>query len=115
MIYVIFEVKVKENYMDQYLSLAADLKSHLEKCEGFIRSERFASFAEENKLLSLSVWESEEDVARWRNQVEHRLSQKHCRDSLFDNYTITVASGIRSYTDTCREEAPADSNEFHIL
>lgn len=112
MIYVIFEVVIKEGYMDRYLSLAAELKTCITENKGFIRSERFSSLVDERKLLSLSVWESKEELSKWRNQIEHRLSQKQGRDTVFESYTITVTSKIRSYTNTDREEAPIDSNEL---
>lgn len=114
MIFVLFEVTVKKEWMDEYLVLAANLKNELVKSEGFIRSERFSSLANEGKLLSLSVWESEEAVRKWRNQTEHRMSQKRGRDSMFESYTITVTSKIRSYGKLARSEAPEDSNPvFH--
>lgn len=112
MVLVLFEVMVKRNCMDSYLTLAANLKQELMKAEGFIRSERFTSLANEGKLLSLSVWENEEAVNKWRNQAAHRASQKQGRNSMFESYNITVASKIRSYSDEGRSEAPEDSNQF---
>lgn len=109
MVFVIFEVTIKKGCMDGYLDLAAKLKDELVKSEGFIRAERFSSLVNEGKLLSLSVWESEEAVNKWRNQTEHRMSQRQGRDSLFESYTITVASKIRSYSNTDRLEVPEDS------
>lgn len=111
MIYVIFEVIINENQMDKYLSIAGNLKNELEKNEGFIRSERFSSLVDERKLLSLSVWENEEALAKWRNQIDHRMGQKLGRETVFESYTITVTSKIRSYTHIDREEAPEDSNK----
>lgn len=67
---------------------------------GFISVERFASLNEEGKLLSLSVWESEEAAAGWRNQINHRNSQKKGHDTLFEKYKISVAAVIREYTRT---------------
>ncbi len=112
MIFVLFEVTIKKNYIDAYLALASNLKNDLVKSEGFIRSERFSSLANEGKLLSLSVWESEEAVCKWRNQTEHRMGQQQGRDNIFDSYTITVASKIRSYGKDERLEAPGDANIF---
>lgn len=101
--------------MDNYLNIAASLKDGLIKSEGFIRSERFTSLVSEGKLLSLSVWESEEAVDKWRNQTEHRISQQQGRDSIFESYTITVTSKIRSYSNIDRTEAPQDSNQIFGL
>ncbi|HZJ57210.1 MAG TPA: antibiotic biosynthesis monooxygenase [Clostridia bacterium] len=111
MFYVIFEVVVNQEHMDEYLSLAAGLRESLMKNKGFIRAERFSSIVDNRKLLSLSVWESEEAISDWRNRAEHRLGQRQGRDSFFESYTITVTSPVRTYTDTDREEAPKDSNE----
>ena len=90
---VLFEVKPKTEGKEEYLKLAAALKTELEKMPGFIRVERFASLNEEGKLLSLSVWENEDAAAAWRNH-------------------ISVTSIIREYTQDDRKEAPADSNQF---
>lgn len=97
--------------MDKYLAIAASLRDELLTSEGFVRSERFSSLTDEGKLLSLSVWEDEEAVSKWRNQVEHRISQQQGRDLIFESYTITVTSKIRSYSKVERAEAPKDSNE----
>lgn len=110
MIFVLFEVTIKKSCMDAYLDLAANLKNELVKSEGFIRSERFSSLVNEGKLLSLSVWENEQAVSKWRNQTEHRMGQQQGRDSMFESYNITVASKIRSYSNVERTEAPEDSN-----
>lgn len=112
MILVLFEVTVKKSSMDGYLTLAANLKNELVKSEGFIRSERFSSLVNEGKLLSLSVWENEEAVSKWRNQAEHRMSQRQGHNSMFESYTITVVSQLRRYSNIERLEAPEDSNRF---
>lgn len=112
MILVLFEVTIKKSYKDGYLALATNLKNELVKSEGFIRSERFSSLVNEGKLLSLSVWENEEAVSKWRNQTEHRMSQRQGHDSMFESYTITIASQLRSYSNIERSDAPEDSNRL---
>lgn len=114
MIFVLFEVTIKEDCMNDYLAMAENLKDELASAKGFIRSERFSSLVNERKLLSLSVWESEDAVNAWRNQHEHRESQKRGRNSIFESYAITLASPIRSYTDQDRQEAPGDSNAIFM-
>lgn len=115
MIIVLFEVTIKNGHEDQYLALAADLKESLAQAEGFVRAERFSSLANDGKLLSLSVWQSEEAVGKWRNHEQHRMSQRQGRDAIFESYTITVVSPLRTYSDRERMEAPEDSNkEFNV-
>ncbi len=109
-IVVIFEVKPKKENMDDYLNHAVRLKEELSRMEGFVSAERFSSLNEEGKLISLSVWESEQAAAKWRNHMAHRQSQKTGHESLFEEYHITVASVLREYNDKNREHAPEDSN-----
>ena len=98
-IVVLFEVKPTQAGMKKYLDLAAML-------------ERFSSLNEDGKLLSMNVWTDETAVERWRNVMQHRMSQKEGREKLFESYKITVCSEIRSYTDTDRAQAPQDSNRY---
>ena len=111
-IVVLFEVKPTKAGMQKYLDLAAMLKPMLSGFEGFIRAERFSSLIEEGKLLSMNVWTEEAAVERWRNVVQHRMSQKEGREKLFESYKITVCTEIRSYTDSDRAQAPQDSNTY---
>ena len=60
----------------------------------------------------MNVWTDETAVERWRNVMQHRMSQKEGREKLFESYKITVCSEIRSYTDTDRAQAPQDSNQY---
>ena len=111
MVYVLFEAEVAEGRQDDYLARAASLKESLANAHGFVRSERFESLAQPGKLLSLSVWESEEAVAAWRNLDLHRQCQEAGREGVFKDYSITVLSPVqRSYGMEFRENAPADSN-----
>ena len=114
-ILVSFEVKPAKAGMQKYLDLAAMLKPMLAGFEGFIRAERFSSLNEDGKLLSMNVWTDETAVERWRNVMQHRMSQKEGREKLFESYKITVCSEIRSYTDTERAQAPQDSNQYFKL
>lgn len=101
--------------MKKYLDLAAMLKPMLAGFEGFIRAERFSSLNEDGKPLSMNVWTDEAAVERWRNVMQHRMSQKEGRKNLFESYKITVCSELRSYTDTDRAQAPQDSNQYFKL
>lgn len=109
---VLFEVTVKNGKMEDYLKMAGSLKESLSHAEGFICSERFSSLATDGKLLSMSIWENEECVSKWRNLVAHRMAQKHGRMNDFADYKITVVTPVRTYTMTDRNQAPMDSNEY---
>ena len=51
MIAVIFEVWPHPEHKQGYLNWAAELKSELEKMEGFISVERFQSLTDPDKLI----------------------------------------------------------------
>ena len=91
-----------------YLSLAARLKPELEKIDGFISVERFQSLSDETKLLSLSIWRDEDAVKRWRQQSDHRGAQRKGREFIFNDYRLRIASVIRDYGMSGRDQAPQD-------
>lgn len=109
MIGVIFEVWPKAEHKDQYLKLAAELRSTLEAIEGFISVERFQSITDDSKLLSLSFFESHSALDEWRNVAEHRIAQNIGRSSYFENYRLRVVNIERDYSMTERDQAPEDS------
>jgi len=110
MIAVIFEVWPADGKRETYLDHAARLRPELEKIEGFVSVERFQSLADPSKMLSLSFWRDAEAVARWRNHVGHRATQKAGRSGVFKDYRLRVAGVIRDYgMAERREEAPDDS------
>lgn len=113
MIAVIFEVKPKAAHKKAYLNIAAELKPILENIEGFISVERFQSLADSKKLLSLSFFEDEASIHRWRSLERHRHAQVAGRESVFDDYRLRVAGVIRDYGLNDREQAPKDSQDVH--
>ncbi len=113
MLAVIFEVWPAEGRKDQYLALAANMKKHLSDFDGFISVERFESLTEPGKLLSVSFWKDEASLDNWRKLEEHRAMQKMGRDGMFRDYHLRIASVMRDYTLTERDEAPEDSKVLH--
>ena len=113
MIAIIFEVTPHDGKKDEYLSIAASMRSLVEQIDGFISVERFQSLTNPEKLLSTSFYETEAAVDRWRQLTEHRNAQSVGRDRIFKDYRIRVLSVIRDYGMTDRDEAPADSRQIH--
>ena len=113
MIAIIFEVWPDEEHREAYLDIAAELKPILEEIDGFISVERFQSITDPGKLLSLSFFENEDAVQRWRNIAEHRVAQSRGRSGVFKNYRLRVAGVMRDYGMNERDEAPVDSVEQH--
>lgn len=113
MIAVIFEVEPAEGQQGPYLDMAARMRPLAEQVEGFISVERFQSLTTPGKLLSLSFWEDEAAVERWRQLEAHRGAQKAGRNEMFADYRLRVVSVIRDYGKYERDEAPEDSRAVH--
>jgi heme-degrading monooxygenase HmoA len=113
MIAVIFELTPADGHRQEYLDIAAQLRSLLDGIDGFISIERFESLTAPGKILSLSFWRDEDAVAQWRNMEWHRIAQARGRATVFDDYRLRVASVSRDYGMREREQAPADSRLFH--
>jgi heme-degrading monooxygenase HmoA len=113
MIAVIFEVFPAPGRKQEYLDIAAELRPELEKQDGFISIERYASLTNEGKVLSLSFWRDEEAVQQWRRYEGHRLAQARGRNGVFADYRLRVAGVLRDYGMSARDEAPADSRVAH--
>ena len=113
MIAVIFELWPAPGQQAAYFELAAQLRPELDAIDGFISIERFESLATPGKYLSLSFWRDEAAVQNWRNCGNHRAAQAQGRASVLANYRLRVASVLRDYGMTEREQAPGDSLQFH--
>ncbi|MBU2960561.1 antibiotic biosynthesis monooxygenase [Citreicella sp. C3M06] len=113
MIAIIFEVVPAEGRRTDYLDIAAAMRPMVEEVEGFISVERFESLTTPGKLLSISFFEDEAAVARWRQLVAHRGAQKAGRDGIFADYRLRVCHVLRDYGMTERDEAPQDSLACH--
>ncbi|WP_316015272.1 antibiotic biosynthesis monooxygenase [Roseobacter sp. HKCCA0434] len=113
MIAVIFEVEPKPGHREAYLDIAAEMRDLLDGLEGFISVERFESLTTPGKLLSLSFWEDEAALDRWRNLERHRAAQHAGREVHFAEYRLRIAGVIRDYGMEERAEAPEDSRAVH--
>ena len=114
MIAIIFEVTPKSHKKADYLELAGEMRPLIEGVEGFISVERFQSLTNPEKLLSISFFEDEAAVDRWRKLAAHRRVQSKGRKGIFDDYRIKVLQVLRDYGMTDRDEAPEDSLKVHI-
>lgn len=113
MIAVIFEVEPADGRKDEYLDIAAEMHPMLNQVDGFISVERFQSLTDPRKVLSLSFFENEAAVARWRTLNAHRGAQVKGRSGVFVDYRLRIASVVRDYGMFDRAEAPSDSREAH--
>ena len=87
---VIFEVHPRPEKFDVYLSTAKGLKPILESQRGFIENIRYKSLTRVGWILSLSDWEDEKALVRWRTQMGHHRAQERGRDEILADYHLRV-------------------------
>lgn len=98
MIAVLFEADAIPEQQARYFQLAAELKPLLEDIDGFISIERFQSLNRQGKILSLSWWENEASVLRWKKNLQHQAAQAEGRKTIFSFYRIRVVQLLRDYS-----------------
>ncbi len=113
MIAIIFEVMPADGQKDAYLDIAATMRPMVEQVEGFISVERFQSLTNPDKLLSISFFEDEDAVHRWRKLAAHRNAQSKGRNGIFSDYRLRVCHVMRDYGMFDRDQAPEDSVKAH--
>jgi heme-degrading monooxygenase HmoA len=91
---VIFEVNPIPEQWDAYLAYAESLRPELERTDGFIDNERFASLRRKGWVLSLSIWRDEKAVVRWRTSPRHHATQARGRAEVFRDYHLRVGEII---------------------
>ena len=97
---VLFQFRPHPDQRDTYFALVAKLRPELQRIDGFLENERFASTADPSWLLSLSLWRDEAAILRWRQHAEHRVAQVRGKREVFAGYRLRVCE--------VAEEAGAD-------
>lgn len=95
---VIFEVNINKEKKSEYFSIVKKIKEELIKMEGFLSVESFESLIKDNKLVSLSFWESKESIALWRDIIEKLATLKDSEEVIIESYRIRVSEVQKDYT-----------------
>jgi heme-degrading monooxygenase HmoA len=103
MFVVLFAVQPQQRQWDRYFELAAMLRPELLKIRGFIDNERYASERTEGRLLSLSTWEDEKALIRWRTHARHHDVQRQGRFEVFEDYHLRVGEVL---SDSAQDDLP---------
>ena|ERR1700754_2886723 len=84
---VLFEVHPESEKWETYLQYATMLKPELQQINGFIDNIRYRSLTREGWVLSLSGWENDKSLIRWRIQANHHgIQEKGHTDVLLDHH-----------------------------
>jgi heme-degrading monooxygenase HmoA len=94
MMSLFFEVEVKPERTEQYLTLAASLKPRLDEMGGCVFLDRFRSLSRQNLLLSYQIWQDEGAMTAWRVDAQHHKVQTLGREEVFSNYRLRIGQVI---------------------
>lgn len=88
------EVNPKPDQFDNYFRMAAMLRPELEKIEGFIENDRYASLTRPGWLLSLSSWRDEKSLVRWSVEIKHHKVMQAAREHVFADYRMHIGEFV---------------------
>lgn len=76
------------------MSTAGQLRPLLESQKGFIENVRYKSLTRPGWVLSLSDWENEKALIRWRTQMKHHHAQEAGRQEILADYHLRVGQVV---------------------
>jgi heme-degrading monooxygenase HmoA len=92
---VLFEVHPKSEQLNSYLDYAKILRPELENVSGFVDNIRYRSLTSNGLILSMSLWQDEKALVRWRTQAKHHDIQEKGREQVFIDYHLRVGEITR--------------------
>jgi heme-degrading monooxygenase HmoA len=87
---VLFEVRPGSDERNAYLDYATMLRPELEQIDGFVDNIRYRSLTREGWILSLSGWDTEKALVRWRTRARHHQVQEQGRSRILTDYHLRV-------------------------
>ena len=93
---------------DLYASTAADMFSLAVKQPGFLDAESVEDSARHG--ITVTYWDSLENIKRWKTNAEHLVVQKMGRDKFYEEYHIRIAKVEREYSWTRPTSGEDDKN-----
>ncbi|ODU06218.1 MAG: hypothetical protein ABS81_05205 [Pseudonocardia sp. SCN 72-86] len=85
---VLFEAHARPERQDAYPQLTTLLDDNLRENTGLVDHELHRSVIRPGWMLSLSTWEDEKALVRWRTHPNHQLAQAKGRNEIFVDYTV---------------------------
>ena len=92
MMVVLFRSKLVDA-PDGYDAMAVEMENLARTMPGFVDVKAFKSDGGER--LTVVWWENEETLKGWRENVRHRVAQRHGREQWYEYYKLEVAEVVR--------------------
>lgn len=91
---VIFRATTK-NLDQEYYATAESLRDLALSKYGCLD---FVSVAEKDQEITISYWENQEQIKRWKADPQHAQAQARGRERWYSDYTVQVVRIEREYT-----------------
>lgn len=92
---VIFTSKRSEIEKEPYNSMATKMVSLVEKQDGYLGMESYRN--EDGYGVTISYWQSLENISTWKRNLEHRDAQQQGRGKWYESYKLRIAKVERDY------------------
>jgi heme-degrading monooxygenase HmoA len=92
MMVVLFRSKLVDA-PDGYDAMAVEMENLARTMPGFVDVKAFKS--DDGERLTVVWWENEETLKGWRENVRHRVAQRHGREQWYEYYKLEVAEVVR--------------------
>ena len=96
MILVVFRSRARaDGDVEEYAKRSGRLHELVKQHPGFISIESFET--PDGEEVSLELFESDESVKAWRENPEHRETQRWAREEFYSWYSVQASDVIRAY------------------
>ena len=93
---VIFTSQKNQSYAEEYEIAANRMVELAEKQPGFVGIESTRS--PDGIGITVSYWQSENDIRTWKTHLEHMTAQKNGREAWYKWYRVRVCKVEREYS-----------------
>ena len=77
-----------------YSEMATEMEKLASTLEGFLGME---SLRNDKKGITVSYWKSEDDILKWKQNVDHINAQKIGKAKWYESYRVRIAKVYREY------------------
>ena len=99
---VIFKARI-DAHNDDYHRLAAQMRALALQEYGCLE---FTSVAEGEREISISYWDNQEQIERWKRDAMHQVAQQLGQSTWYESYHVQVAEIISEYRSS-RHDGPS--------
>ncbi len=93
---VIFTSLLQLENQEEYNAYADQMEALVKAQKGYLGHLSFRN--EEGLGLTLSYWENEEAILRWKREAVHQKAQEAGKNKFYLNYTLEIAQIKRAYS-----------------